>query len=397
MKNQSILDIEVSRKRLLIRADLNVPINDGKITDDTRIKRFCQGMLKLLQKGAKLIIVTHMGRPKGIKQSTLSTKILINSLEKYLGKEAVFSDNCIEHNTIEISKSLKDHQILLCENLRFYKEEEENDLNFAKQLSLLGDYFVNDAFSCSHRAHASTEGITKFIPSFSGPMLNEEISALKIALESPKKPSLAIIGGAKVSSKISVLKNLVSKLDGIIIGGGMANTFLFAKGAPMGKSMHESNYIDTVFEIENLAKKNKCNLYLPLDVVVAGEFKEDAPNYTIPFNQCPKESMILDVGENSIQLFKEVIEKSKTVLWNGPLGAFEIKPFNNATKVLANFTATMTKNKQCISVAGGGDTLSALNSANASKEFTYVSSAGGAFLEWLEGKELPGIRALRFK
>ena len=268
MKNQSILDIEVSRKRLLIRADLNVPINDGKITDDTRIKRFCQGMLKLLQKGAKLIIVTHMGRPKGIKQSTLSTKVLINSLEKYLEKEAVFSDNCIEHNTIEISKNLKDHQILLCENLRFYNEEEENDLNFAKQLSLLGDYFVNDAFSCSHRAHASTEGITKFIPSFSGPMLNEEISALKIALENPQEPSLAIIGGAKVSSKISVLKNLVRKLDGIIIGGGMANTFLFAKGAPMGKSMYESNYIDTVSEIEDLAKKNNCNLYLPIDVVL---------------------------------------------------------------------------------------------------------------------------------
>ena len=216
-------------------------------------------------------------------------------------------------------------------------------------------------------------------------------------MENPQEPSLAIIGGAKVSSKISVLKNLVSKLDGIIIGGGMANTFLFAKGAPMGKSMYESNYIDTVSEIENLAKKNNCNLYLPIDVVVAGEFKEDAPNYNIPFNQCPKESMILDVGENSIQLFKEVIEKSKTILWIGPLGAFEIKPFNNATKILANFTASMTKNKKCISVAGGGDTLSALNSANASKDFTYVSSAGGAFLEWLEGKDLPGIKALYVK
>ena len=397
MRNQSILDIEVSHKRLLIRADLNVPVDNGKITDDTRIKRFCQGMLKLLQKRAKLIIMTHMGRPKGIKQSALSTKILINSLEKYLKKETLFSDNCVENNTIEISKNLKDHQILLCENLRFYKEEEENDFNFAKQLSQLGDYFVNDAFSCSHRAHASTEGITKFIPSFSGPMLNEEILALKTALENPQKPSLAIIGGAKVSSKISVLKNLVSKLDGIIIGGGMANTFLFAKGAPMGRSMYESDYIDTVYEIENLAIKNSCDLHLPLDVVVARELKEDAPNNTIPYNQCPKESMILDVGENSIQLFKEVIEKSKTILWNGPLGAFEIKPFNNATKILANFTATMTKNKKCISVAGGGDTFSALNLAKASKDFTYVSSAGGAFLEWLEGKELPGIKALRVK
>ena len=394
MNKKSIFEKDLQNKRIIVRADLNVPINNNKITDETRIKRFCKGILRVLDKGAKLIILTHIGRPKGVVNPNLSTRILVESLERNLNQTVIFSSGCIDKKTIEKSKTLKDNQVLLCENLRFYNEEEENSSGFAEKLAQLGDYFLNDAFSCSHRAHASTDAITRFLPSFFGPMMNEEINALQEALENPKKPSIALIGGSKVSTKISVLKNLVCKLDNLIIGGGMANTFLFARGSPMGKSLYEPDFKETINEIHELAKKYDCKIYLPVDVVVSKDFIKNADHKIVNINECPSDHMILDIGEKSIELYKKIISSSKTILWNGPLGAFEIKPFDKGTSELAKYTSYITKNNKCVSVAGGGDTLAALNSINVTEDFTYVSSAGGAFLEWLEGKKLPGIRAI---
>ena len=395
MEDKSILNIDTRNTRLLIRADLNVPINNNKISDETRIERFCSGISKLLKKNTKIIIITHLGRPKGNEDLSLSNRILLKPLKKYLNKEIIFSSNPISTSAIESSKKLKNNQILLCENIRFYPEEELNDLIFAEKLSNLGDIYVNDAFSCSHRAHSSTHSITNFMPSYFGPMLCEEISALNKTLENPLKPSLAIIGGSKVSTKISVLKNLVSKLDSIIIGGGMANTFLFAKGAPMGNSLYEPNLKETANDILTYSKQKNCNILLPIDIVTARKLEQNTKTNTSNHDECPADQMILDVGQKSIELFKKAINSSKTILWNGPLGAFEIKPFDNSTSLLAKFTGKNTMQEKCISVAGGGDTVSALNSVKVTQQFSYVSSAGGAFLEWLEGKKLPGIEAIK--
>ena len=395
MDDNSIFNINIKDKRIIVRADLNVPMKNNRITDDTRVIRFCKGIRKLCEKGAKIIILTHLGRPKGKHDPELSTKILVDSLENNLNKKIIFSNHCTDPITLEKSKNLTNKQVLLCENLRYHKEEEENDLDFAKKLSQLGEYFVNDAFSCSHRAHASTASITAFLPSFFGPMMNEEINALNKTLEKPKRPSLAIIGGSKVSTKISVLKNLVTKLDNLIIGGGMANTFLFAKGLHVGNSIYEPLLTDTVEEINKLAKINKCQIHLPIDVIIAKELSENIEFKSVNNDQCLSEHMILDIGNKTIEHYKEIIKLSKTILWNGPLGAFETKPFNNGTNTLARFTSILTKNKNCISVVGGGDTVAALNSINVAKDFSYVSSAGGAFLEWIEGKELPGITAIK--
>ena len=395
MEDKSILNIDTRNTRLLIRADLNVPINNNKISDETRIERFCSGISKLLKKNTKIIIITHLGRPKGKEDLSLSNRILLKPLKKYLNKEIIFSNNPISTSAIESSKKLKNNQILLCENIRFYPEEELNDLIFAEKLSNLGDIYVNDAFSCCHRAHSSTHSITNFMPSYFGPMLCEEISALNKTLENPLKPSLAIIGGSKVSAKISVLKNLVSKLDSIIIGGGMANTFLFAKGAPMGNSLYEPNLKETANDILTYSKQKNCNILLPIDIITARKLEQNTKTNTSNHDECPADQMILDVGQKSIELFKKAISSSKTILWNGPLGAFEIKPFDNSTSLLAKFTGKNTMQEKCISVAGGGDTVSALNSVKVTQQFSYVSSAGGAFLEWLEGKKLPGIEAIK--
>ncbi len=395
MEDKSILNIDTRNKRLLIRADLNVPINNNKISDETRIKRFCSGVSKLLKKNAKIIIITHLGRPNGKEDLSLSNRILLKPLKKYLNKEIIFSSNPISTSAIESSKRLKNNQILLCENIRYHPEEVEDDPIFAEKLSSLGDIYVNDAFSCCHRAHSSTHSITKFLPSYFGPMLCEEISALNRTLENPSKPSLAVIGGSKVSTKISVLKNLVSKLDSIIIGGGMANTFLFAKGAPMGNSLYEPDLKDTANEILTFSKQNNCNILLPVDIITANKLEKNIKTNTSNYDECPSNQMILDVGQKSIELFKQAINSSKTILWNGPLGAFEIKPFDNSTNLLAKFTGQNTLLEKCISVAGGGDTVSALNSVKVTQQFSYVSSAGGAFLEWLEGKKLPGIEAIK--
>ncbi|MEO1562915.1 MAG: phosphoglycerate kinase [Pseudomonadota bacterium] len=391
---RAITDTDVEGKRLVVRADLNVPLDDGRVTDATRIDRFADGMKPFLDRGAALIILTHMGRPKGVADPALSALQVKDSLSSALGVEVAFALDCIGAQAIDAANALQNGGVLLCENLRFHAGETKNDDAFAAELAKLGDLFVNDAFSCAHRAHASTEAIAHHLPAYAGPMMMEELNALSAALEAPQSPSVAIVGGAKVSTKISVLKNLVEKLDHVIIGGGMANTFLFATGAPMGQSLHEADQAETAKDIMARATRAGCKVHLPTDVVVAQEFAAHAPHETVGAFSCPEDMMILDAGPKSVEAFETVLKTCHTILWNGPLGAFEIEPFDTATIQLAKAAAARTSTG-ATSVAGGGDTAAALNHAGVTDAFTYVSSAGGAFLEWLEGKTLPGIAALQ--
>ncbi|AXX97193.1 phosphoglycerate kinase [Profundibacter amoris] len=391
----AITDMDVSGKRLLVRADLNVPFNDdGTVSDATRITRFAAGMKPLLAKGARLVILTHLGRPKGQRNPDLSTESIRETLADALGVDVFFTDTCVGADAEAAAADLGAGQALLCQNVRFEPGEEANDPALAAQFARLGDIYVNDAFSCAHRAHASTAAIADQMPATAGPLMLEEVMALTKALEAPKRPSVAIVGGAKVSSKISVLKNLVGKLDAVIIGGGMANTFLFADGAPMGKSLFEADQIETVREIRELAEKSGCKLLLPSDVVISREFKAGARKQIVANDACPEDAMILDAGPEALRDFEAELAGALTILWNGPLGAFEIPPFDHSTKMLARSAAELTRAGLAVSVAGGGDTVAALNVADAADDFTYVSTAGGAFLEWLEGKELPGLAAL---
>ena len=391
---RAVTDIDVSGKRILARADLNVPIDEDRVTDATRVTRFAGGMKPLLERGARLVVLTHLGRPKpGAPEPSSSVEQLRPVLAEALGVPVKFSDTCAGASAVAMSRELEDGEALLCENLRYNAGETANDPGFAVALSELGDIYVNDAFSCAHRAHASTEGVARVLPSYAGPLMMEEIGALGAALESPQPPAVAIVGGAKVSTKIAVLKNLVGKLDHVIIGGGMANTFLFEDGAPMGKSLHEADQSDTVREIRQLAESSDCLIHLPADVVAAKEFAANSDRKTVPADGCPDDMLILDAGPKALSEFQDVLGRCKTILWNGPLGAFEVKPFDDATVKLARTAADLTA-RGTVSVAGGGDTVAALNAAGVSDRFTYVSSAGGAFLEWLEGKTLPGIAAL---
>ncbi len=395
MDVQAITDQDVTGKRLLVRADLNVPTKDGQVTDSTRIDRFAAGMRPLLARGARLVILTHFGRPKvGAATPETSLAQLRPALSEALGVPVQFANSCTDDAALAASQQLHNGEVLLCENLRLNGGETTNDADFAAQLARLGDIYVNDAFSCAHRAHASTEALAHLLPATAGPLMIEEIKALSAALEVPKRPSVAIVGGAKVSSKISVLKNLVQRLDAIIIGGGMANTFLFADGAPMGTSLHEADQIETVREIRALAAQSGCALHLPRDVVVAREFKAGARKQVLGAHECPDDCMILDAGPQALADFQSVLAECETILWNGPLGAFEIPPFDQSTMMLAQTAAELTRQGMAVSVAGGGDTVAALNAAGVAQDFTYVSTAGGAFLEWLEGKTLPGIAAL---
>ncbi|CUH82430.1 phosphoglycerate kinase [Tropicibacter naphthalenivorans] len=395
MQIPAITQADVRGKRLLVRADLNVPMDDGMITDDTRITRFAAGMKPLLDQGARLVIITHFGRPKAnVFDPAFSVDKLRPALSKALGTDVKFSDNVETDSAVLLSEKLADGQVLLCENLRYNPGETANDAGFAASLAKLGDIYVNDAFSCAHRAHASTEAIARLLPAYAGPLMMEELTALGAALEAPKRPSVAIVGGAKVSTKIAVLKNLVEKVDHVIIGGGMANTFLYADGAPMGQSLHEADQVDTVAEIRALADKAGCKLHLPEDVAAAKHFAAHAPYNICPGNACPDDALILDAGPKALARFQSVLATCNTILWNGPLGAFEIQPFDQSTKLLAQTAADLTRQGLAVSVAGGGDTVAALNAAGAAEDFTYVSSAGCAFLEWLEGKTLPGIAAL---
>jgi phosphoglycerate kinase len=389
-----ITDINVAGKRLVVRADLNVPLADGKVADATRITRFAQGMNPLLAQGARLVILSHLGRPKGELNPAFSLHQIESTLADALGCPVTFCETCAGPVAENAAAALKDGEVLLCENVRFERGEERNDPGLARKFAALGDIYVNDAFSCAHRAHASTAAIAELLPATAGPLMIEEMEALTAALEAPKRPSVAIVGGAKVSSKIAVLKHLVQKLDAVIVGGGMANTFLFAKGAQMGKSLHEADQVETVKEILLLAKAAKCEILLPEDVVVAKEFREGARKKIVAWNECPDDAMILDAGSAALRNFQGVLAGAQTILWNGPLGAFEIPPFDHSTMALAETAAELTRAGLCVSVAGGGDTVAALNAAGVADDFTYVSTAGGAFLEWLEGRVLPGIAAL---
>ena len=390
----AIQDIDVKGKIILIRADLNVPLSDGKVGDATRIERFAPTIKMLSQKGAKVVILTHIGRPKGEANPAFSTLQIMPTLEKALGQKVQYVDDCIGEKVKKATHALIEGEVMLLENIRFYKGEEKNEHDFAAQLAQNGDIFVNDAFSVSHRAHASTHGITDYLPSYAGPSLLAEVNALTAALETPKRPVVAVVGGAKVSTKIAVLNHLSAKLDHLIIGGGMANTFLAAQGKNVGKSLCEHELLDEARVIIAECEKQGCQIHLPIDVVVAQEFKANADHQNVSVDAIPKEAMALDSGNASIEECKKLIENCATILWNGPLGAFEISPFGAATFALAQYAAQRTKEGKLISVAGGGDTVAALNMAEVGDDFTYVSTAGGAFLEWLEGKDLPGISAL---
>jgi phosphoglycerate kinase len=384
----------VDGKRVLVRVDLNVPMKDGKVTDATRIERAVPTLSELADKGAKVIVLSHFGRPDGKRVPEMSLRPLVEPLAKALGRPVAFAEDCIGDVAAEAVKALKPGDVLLLENLRFHKEEEKNDKGFVDALSTLGDLYVNDAFSTAHRAHASTEGIAHRLPAVAGRLMQEELEALDKALGNPKRPVCAVVGGAKVSSKLDLLGNLVGKVDRLIIGGGMANTFLLAQGIHVGKSLAEKDLGKTALEILEKAKAAKCMVLLPIDVVVAGEFKAGAANEVVDAKACPDDQMILDVGPKSIALYEKAVAECATLVWNGPLGAFEIKPFDAGTVALAKKVAELTTAAKLLSVAGGGDTVAALAAAGVEEKFSYVSTAGGAFLEWMEGKTLPGVAAL---
>jgi len=393
-KFKTIDDMNVDGKVVFVRADLNVPAKDGKVTDTTRIDRFVPTVKDLLAKGAKVVVASHFGRPKGEKKPEFSLAFLVGDLEKALGKPVKFVDDCIGEKVSAAVKAMQKGDVILLENLRFYAQEEKNDAEFCKKLAENVDVYVNDAFSCAHRAHASTEGLAKLKPNCAGRLMQAELEALDKALGSPVKPVAAVVGGAKVSTKLDLLGNLVEKVDVLVIGGGMANTFLYAKGVNVGNSLCEKDMADTAKAILEKAKTAGCDIVLPEDAVIAAEFKEGAADSVVSVNAVPADKMILDVGPASVKAIENKLASCKTMIWNGPLGAFEIKPFNKGTDAVAKKVAELTKAGKLLSVAGGGDTVSALNKAGVEKDISYISAAGGAFLEWMEGKVLPGVKAL---
>ncbi|TYC60490.1 phosphoglycerate kinase [Rhodobacterales bacterium] len=385
---------DIAGKRVLLRVDLNVPMEAHKVTDTTRIERVLPTIRELSDKKAKVILLAHFGRPKGERVAEMSLGPVAPAVASLLGKDVAFADDCIGKTARDAISEMQDGDVLLLENTRYYKSEEKNDADFARSLAENGDIYVNDAFSAAHRAHGSTEGIARLLPSYAGRTMQAELEALGSALGEPVRPVLAVVGGAKVSSKIDLLENLVSRVDMLVIGGGMANTFLAANGVDVGKSLCEHDLAETAKKITAAAEKSGCEIVLPVDAVVAREFKAGAANETVALNAIPADAMILDVGPKSIETVKQKIDAAKTLVWNGPLGAFEIEPFDKATVAAAQHAAENTRAGKLNSVAGGGDTVAALNHAGAADSFSYVSTAGGAFLEWLEGKELPGVKAL---
>ncbi|HZA01457.1 MAG TPA: phosphoglycerate kinase [Hyphomicrobiaceae bacterium] len=393
-KLKTTAGVDVKGKRVLVRADLNVPVKDGRVTDATRLERLLPGLKDLAGRGAKVIVISHLGRPKGQPDPSFSLQPVAQQLGHLLGSPVAFANDCVGESAENTVAALQPGQIAVLENLRFHKGEEKNDPEFARELARLGDLFVGDAFSSSHRAHASTEGLTRCLPSYAGPLLMEEIHALRSVLDNPQRPTAAVIGGAKVSTKISVLTNLLAKVDKLIIGGGMANTFLQAEGRGVGRSMAEPDFQSTAREITAAAKGRGCEILLPVDGVVGKELKAGTASTVVDISHVPADGMILDVGPKSVAHFTGVLDGCRTLLWNGPLGAFEIEPFGAGTFALAKAAAAQTATGHLVSVAGGGDTVAALNAAGVMDDFTYVSTAGGAFLEWLEGRELPGVAAL---
>ena len=388
-------DLDVTGKRVLVRVDLNVPMNNGVVTDDTRIRAVVPTIKELSEKGAKVLLLAHFGRPKGEVKPEMSLEPVATPLAEALGLPVGFASDCVGEPVATTVAGMADGDVVLLENTRYHKGEEKNDADFAAALAANGDAYVNDAFSAAHRAHASTEGVTKLLPSAAGRAMQKELDALEAALGSPTRPVVAVVGGAKVSTKIDLLENLVTKVDGLVIGGGMANTFLAAQGTDVGKSLCEHDLADTANRIMAAAEKAGCAIVLPKDAVVAKEFAANAENETVGLDAIPADGMMLDVGPASIAAVGAKIDEAKTLVWNGPLGAFEIPPFDTATVAAAQQAASRTKSGDLLSVAGGGDTVAALNHAGVAGDFSYVSAAGGAFLEWLEGKPLPGVEALR--
>lgn len=380
-------DLDLKARRVLVRVDINVPVKDGKVTDDTRIRAIVPTVRDILAKGGMPILMAHFGRPKGKVVPDMSLGMLREPLEKAIGAPVVFAG--------EGAGAAAPGKVLLLENVRFHPGEEKNDLGFAKELAALGDVYVNDAFSTAHRAHSSTEAIARLIPAAAGRLMEAELKALEKALSAPERPVIAVVGGAKVSTKLELLGNLIKKVDQIVIGGGMANTFLAAQGKPVGKSLCEHDLADTARQIMAAAKTSGCEIVLPIDVVVAREFKAHAATETVAADACPADAMILDAGPKSVADIVRRFEGAKTIVWNGPLGAFEIEPFNAATNAAATKAGALASAGKVLAVAGGGDTVAALNAAGVAEKFTYVSTAGGAFLEWLEGKTLPGVAALQ--
>jgi phosphoglycerate kinase len=385
---------DIAGKRVLVRVDLNVPVSDGKVTDATRIERVAPTILELSDKGAKVILLAHFGRPKGEVVADMSLKTIAPAVEAVLDRRVLFASDCIGDVAKSAIDDMQNGDILLLENTRFHKGEEKNTPEFTAALAANGDIFVNDAFSAAHRAHASTEGLAHHMPAYAGRTMQAELEALEKGLGNPARPVVAIVGGAKVSTKIDLLQNLVKKVDALVIGGGMANTFLAAQGIDVGKSLCEHDLADTARTILAEAEKAGCAIVLPVDGVVAREFKANAANETVAVSAIPADAMMLDVGPKSVEKVNGWIEKAATLVWNGPLGAFEIEPFDKATVSAAQHAAAQTKAGKLVSVAGGGDTVAAVNHAGVGDDFTYVSTAGGAFLEWMEGKPLPGVDIL---
>lgn len=392
---RTIDSLDVAGKRVLVRVDFNVPMKDGKVTDTTRIDRTLPTLRELSEKGAKVIVISHLGRPKGQKKPEFTLKPVAEALADALHAPVTFAPDCIGPEATGVVNAMKNGGFAMLENLRFYPQEEKNDAEFAKQLAENGDILVSDAFSCSHRAHASVEALARIIPSVAGRLMQAELEALEGALVKPEHPVAAVVGGAKISTKLDVLGNLVSRVDQLIIGGAMANTFLNAKGVAIGKSLCEHDMAESARQIMSTAEKAGCEIVLPTDAVVASEFKEGAAAQTVPVGEVPADKMILDVGPKSIEDLSRRLAGYKTLLWNGPLGAFEVRPFDAGTNAVAQEAAKLTGEGKLLSVAGGGDTVAALAHAGVGDQFSYVSTAGGAFLEWLEGKTLPGVAVLR--
>ena len=387
-------DIDLRGKVVLTRVDINVPVENGTVTDATRIDKIVPTIKAILAKGGKPVLLAHFGRPKGKPVPEMSLRITLPALEAALGQPVIFAEDCIGAPAKQAVAAMQPGDVVLLENTRFHEGEEKNDPAMAAALAALGHVYVNDAFSAAHRAHASTEGIARLLPSVAGRLMEAELKALESALGNPARPLVAVVGGAKVSTKLDLLGNLVARVNHLVIGGGMANTFLVAKGVEVGKSLAERDMADTARAILAKADAAGCAIHLPVDVIVAREFKEGAANDCVPVGACPADAMILDAGPDTVAAIGKVFEACRTLIWNGPLGAFEIAPFDAATNAAARLAATLTRAGRLVSVAGGGDTVAALNRAGVAQDFTFISTAGGAFLEWMEGKELPGVAAL---
>lgn len=395
-KFNRLRDCVVANKNVILRVDINVPIIDGKIEDDTRIKAIIPTLKYLTEQKAKVILISHFGRPEGKFDSSMSIKQLLPRVQQLLGSAKVsFVEDCIGTKVEEVVQKTAYGEVIMLENLRFYREETNNNSEFSRKLANLGNLYVNDAFSCSHRAHASITGIPTFLKSCAGFLMEHELDNLKNLLENASNPMMAVIGGAKVSTKIDLINSLAKKSQSIVVGGGMANSFLFALGKNIGKSLCEKELKDVALKIVDEAKKNGCKIILPKDVVVTKKLEQNAKCQIVSVDEVTDDDIIADIGPITISELTNELQNYKTLVWNGPLGAFEFKPFNIGTESFARIVAALTHAKKIVSVSGGGDVVSALNSSGLIEEFTYISTAGGAFLEWLEGKELPGLIALK--